>query len=130
MNNSGASVSPLIKSKKDMAELIVVYDDIDLPLGKIRISYNRSSGGHRGVESIIRKLKSEEFSRIRIGITPASPSGKLKKPKGEKAVITFLMGVFKDKENQELKKVSKTILEAMEVLINEGRPQAMSQFNK
>ena len=60
MNNSGKAVAPLVKSKKDLAQLVVIYDDIDLPLGKIKISFNRSSGGHNGLGSVIKALKSEE----------------------------------------------------------------------
>src|SRR3989338_4042229 len=71
MNNSGKAVAPLVKTKKDLENLIVIYDDIDLPLGKIKISFNRSAGGHNGLGSIIKSLKSEEFLRIRIGISPA-----------------------------------------------------------
>src|SRR3989338_3440379 len=70
MNDSGKAILPYIKSKKDLQNLLVIYDDIDLPLGRMKISYNRSSGGHKGLESIIKKLKSQEFTRIRIGITP------------------------------------------------------------
>lgn len=129
MNNSGKSVAPLIKSKKDLAGLIVVYDDMDLPLGRMKISFNRSSGGHRGMESIIKNLKSEEFTRIRIGIASSTPSGKLKKPKGEKAVIAYLMSVFKDVEMSEIKKLSKKVAEASEVLMTEGLGKAMTLFN-
>lgn len=129
MNNSGKAVAPLIKTKKDLENLIVIYDDIDLPLGKIKISYNKSSGGHNGLESIIKKLKSREFLRIRVGITPATPSGKIRKPKGEKAVLKFLLGDFKDSELKEIKKLSKKIKEAIEVAFNEGREKAMSLYN-
>lgn len=129
MNNSGASVVPVIKSKKDLAQLVVIYDDMDLPVGKIKISHNRSSGGHRGLESIIKKLKSEEFTRIRVGISPATPSGKLKKPKGEKAVITYLMTPMKDKEMAELKKTAKTITEALDTFMTSGLQSAMTGFN-
>src|SRR3989344_3259362 len=73
MNLSGKVVSPLVKIKKDLENLVVIYDDIDLPLGKIKISFNRSSGGHNGLQSVIRSLKSEEFLRIRVGITPTTP---------------------------------------------------------
>jgi len=83
MNNSGKVVAPLIKSK-DLKDLVVIYDDIDLPLGKMKISFNRSSGGHNGLGSIIKALKSEEFLRIRIGTSPTTPSGKIRKPKGER----------------------------------------------
>ncbi|HEY4714961.1 MAG TPA: aminoacyl-tRNA hydrolase [Candidatus Paceibacterota bacterium] len=129
MNNSGASVVPIIKSKKDLAQLVVIYDDMDLPMGKIKISHNRSSGGHRGLESIIKKLKSEEFTRIRVGISVATPSGKIKKPKGEKAVIQYLMSPMKDKELTELKKTSKTISLALDTFMTSGLQSAMTNFN-
>src|SRR3989344_1686430 len=67
MNHSGKAVSKVIKSKKAAEKLIVIYDDLDLALGTMKISYNRSSGGHKGVESIIKALKTEAFIRIRIG---------------------------------------------------------------
>jgi PTH1 family peptidyl-tRNA hydrolase len=130
MNNSGASVVPVIKSKKDLSQLVVIYDDMDLPMGKIKISHNRSSGGHRGLESIIKKLKSEEFTRIRVGISAATPSGKLKKPKGEKAVIQYLMTPFKEKEMTELKKISKIIIEAIDTFAEDGLQKAMTLYNK
>src|SRR3989344_2648438 len=63
MNKSGVGVAKFIKSKKAAEKLIVIYDDLDLALGNLKISYNRSSGGHRGVESIIRALKTEAFAR-------------------------------------------------------------------
>ena len=129
MNNSGKAVAPFIKSKKDLKDLVVVYDDIDLPLGKMKISFNRSSGGHNGLGSIIKALKSEEFLRIRIGIVPATPSGKLKKPKGEKAVINFILGEFKKPELEILKKLSKKVAEAVETIFSEGKDKAMSLYN-
>ena len=129
MNNSGKAVAYLIKSKKDLKDLVVIYDDIDLPLGKIKISFNRSSGGHNGLGSIIKSLKSEEFLRIRIGISPETPSGKLRKPKGEKAVLNFLLGEFKKDELNELKKVSKKVGEALEVIFSESKEKAMSLYN-
>src|SRR3989344_8968457 len=129
MNNSGASVVPVIKSKKDLAQLVVIYDDMDLPMGKIKISHNRSSGGHRGLESIIKKLKSEEFTRIRVGISATTPKGLIKKPKGEKAVIQYLMAPFKEKEMAELKKTAKTINEALNTFMIFGLQRVMTEFN-
>ena len=129
MNNSGKAVAPLIKSKKDLKDLVVIYDDIDLPLGKMKISFDRSSGGHNGLESIIKKLKSREFVRIRIGIAPTTPSGKIKKPKGEDATLKFLLGNYKEKELLELKKLSKKVAEALEVIFNESKEKAMSLYN-
>ena len=129
MNKSGMAVAKLVKTKKDLENLIVVYDDIDLPLGKIKISFNRSSGGHNGVGSIIKALKSEEFTRIRIGISPATPSGKIKKPHGEKDVLKFLLGEFKKPELEKIKKLSKEVAEILEVIFNESREKAMTLFN-
>jgi PTH1 family peptidyl-tRNA hydrolase len=129
MNNSGKAVAPLIKSKKDLKDLIVIYDDIDLPFGKIKISFNRSSGGHNGLESIIKKIKSKEFTRIRIGISPSTPSGKLRKPKNEKAMLKFLLGDFKKEELATLKKLSKKVAEAVEMIFSESREKAMSLYN-
>lgn len=129
MNNSGKAVAPLVKSKKDLKDLVVIYDDIDLPLGKIKISFNRSSGGHNGLGSVIKSLKSEEFLRIRIGLAPSTPTGKLKKPKGEKAVLNFLLGEFKPSELLEIKKLSKKVAEAVETIFSEGSQKAMSLYN-
>ena len=129
MNNSGRAVVPLVKSKKDLKDLVVIYDDIDLPIGKMKISFNRSSGGHNGLQSIIKALKSEEFLRIRIGIAPATPSGKIKKPTGEKNVINFILGEFKKPELETIKKLSKTVVLALETIFAESKEKAMSLYN-
>lgn len=129
MNNSGPAVAKALAGKKALKDLIVIYDDIDLPIGKIKISFNRSSGGHNGLASIIKAVKSEEFLRIRIGICPTTPTGKMKKPKGEDAVIKFILGEFKKPELEELKKLSKKISEAVECIYTEGKDKAMSLYN-
>src|SRR3990172_361363 len=128
MNNSGKAVAPLVKTKKDLENLVVVYDDIDLPLGKIKISFNRSSGGHNGLNSVIKALKSQEFLRIRVGISSATPSGKIRKPKGEKAVLNFLLGEYKKSEMETIKKLSKKVAEAVEVIFSESKEKAMSIY--
>jgi len=130
MNKSGSSVVQAVKNKKDAERTIVIYDDMDLPLGNFKISFNRGSGGHNGLESIIRALKTREFVRIRVGVSPATPSGKLKKPSGEEKVIKFLMGKFKPDELDEIKKVSKKIADAIETIIAEGREKAMGEYNR
>ncbi|OGI73926.1 hypothetical protein A3D42_02815 [Candidatus Nomurabacteria bacterium RIFCSPHIGHO2_02_FULL_41_18] len=129
MNNSGKAITLFVKTKKDLANLIVVYDDIDLPLGKIKISFNKSSGGHNGLDSIIKALKSREFTRIRVGISPATSKGIVKKPKGEKAVLNFLLGEFKKSELEILKKLGKIVAEAIETIFSESREKAMSLYN-
>ena len=129
MNNSGKTIAPLVKNKKDLKDLVVIYDDIDLHLGKMKISFNRSSGGHNGLGSVIRALKSEEFLRIRIGIASVTPSGKIRKPKGEKMVINFILGEFKKSELDVLKKLEKKVAEAIEIIFSEGKEKAMSLCN-
>lgn len=129
MNVSGKSVAPLVKNAKDVERTIVVYDDLDLPLGTMKISFNRSSGGHKGVESIIKALKTRAFARLRIGICPITPSGKLKKPKGENGILDFIIGPFKKPELEEMKKVAKKGAEALGLILDEGREIATGKVN-
>lgn len=129
MNVSGKSVAPLVKNSKDAERTIVVYDDLDLPFGTMKISFNRSSGGHRGVESIIKALKTTAFARLRVGICPTTPSGKLKKPKGESGVLDFIIGPFKKPELEEMKKVTKKGAEALGLILEEGREIATGKVN-
>ncbi len=130
MNKSGVSVKPLITSAKKAEELIVIHDDLDLALGKMKVSFNKSSGGHRGVESIIKAIKTEGFTRVRVGISAASAKGVVKKPKGEEAVNDFIIGKFKPKEMEIMKKVAKQVAEALEMIITEDRQKAMGVFNQ
>ena len=129
MNLSGKSLTPLVKSIKSAEKVIVIYDDFNLPIGRIRISFNRSSGGHNGIESIIKSLKTEAFVRIRIGTAPETAKGLAKVPHGEEKIEKFILGKFKDDEMKILKKVGKTVAEAVNVLITESREKAMSVYN-
>lgn len=129
MNGSGKAILPYIKSKKAAADLIVAHDDLDLPIGSLKISFGRGSGGHRGLDSVIKTLKTKDFLRVRVGIAPSTPSGKIKKPQGEKKIIDFLMGKFTPKELLTLKKVFAKAIEAIEVAVQDGKDKAMSQFN-
>ena len=129
MNISGKAVAFYITSKKKAEALIVLYDDIDLPLGTIKISFGRGSGGHRGIESIIKSIRTKDFVRIRIGISPVTPKGKIRKPRGEKKVLDFLMSNNTKKELEILKKVSKKVDDALKLIILEGRERAMNEYN-
>ncbi|HOX91104.1 MAG TPA: aminoacyl-tRNA hydrolase [Candidatus Paceibacterota bacterium] len=129
MNNSGNAVAVFIKDKKKLRDLVVIYDDIDLPFGSYKISFNKSSGGHKGLESIIKKVKSKEFVRIRVGISSKTSKGRAKKPKGEEAVLKYLLGNFKEDELKELKKISKEIALVLELISKEGKDKAMSVYN-
>lgn len=128
MNKSGDSVRSLIKSKKAAETLVVIHDDLDIPLGKMKVSFNKSSGGHRGVESIMKAIKTEEFIRIRIGISAETASGKIKKPQGEEKVIKAILGDFKKDEMPELKKMIKKSVLALEKVIADGWSVAASQL--
>lgn len=129
MNKSGNSLKKIITSKKKLQDLVVVYDEIDLPLGTVKITYNRGSGGHRGLDSVIRGIGSKEFIRIRVGISPSTPSGKTKKPKGEKKVVDFVLGKFSKKEEMVVKKVKKRVFNIIESIAIDGRLIAMNKFN-
>jgi len=130
MNNSGNSVVPVVKTKNDLKKIVVVYDEIDMPLGKIKLAFDRSSGGHNGLQSVIKKVKSQEFLRIRIGVSKKTAKGLVKKPSGEDAVINHLMKEFSSDEMDELKKVFKRVESAIEIFVAEGKDKAMSLANQ
>lgn len=133
MNNSGRSLAPLIKTKKAAARSVVVYDDLDLPFGTFKISFNRGSGGHRGLDSVMKSLKTREFVRVRVGISPAAIKGKVKKPNkpvGEEKVLQFILGMYTKEEIAALKKLSKQINEALEMIIVDGHEKAMASLQK
>lgn len=129
MNKSGESLKKLALSEKKAKSLIVVQDDLDLPIGRFKISFNRGSGGHRGVESIIKVIKTEAFIRIRVGISPLNAKGVAKKPVGGEAVEKHILGKFSEKEMSTLKKVSKNISDAILTIADEGIETAMGKFN-
>ena len=129
MNNSGKSVKSLVTSLKLAEKLVVIYDDLDLPFGTSKISFNKSSGGHKGLESIIKAVKTEKFARVRVGISPTSPTGKMRKPQGDDAMTKVIMGKFKVEELSELKKLSKKVGLALETFVSDGLEKAMTGFN-
>ncbi len=129
MNKSGSAIVKYVKSVKAAEKLIVVYDDLDLPLGKMKMSFDRGSGGHKGIESITRAVKTKKFWRIRVGVSPATASGKLRKPSGEKDVLDFILGKFKTSELPILKSLFKRISNILDTVTSEGAMKAMNEFN-
>ena len=125
MNNSGKS----IPKGNSFGKMVVIYDDLDLPFGKAKISFNKSSGGHKGLESIIKTIKTEKFARVRVGISPTTATGKIRKPQGEEAVTKVILGKFKPEELASLKKLSKKVSEALETYVISGLEKAMTGFN-
>ncbi len=124
MNNSGVAFKKLVTSKKQAEMFVVLQDELDLPLGKVKISFGSSAGGHNGIKSVEKAIKTKDYVRIRIGISPATPTGKLKKPTGEEKVVDFVLGKFKAAEQDKLKKAKKLVRDALELLVTEGRDRA------
>jgi PTH1 family peptidyl-tRNA hydrolase len=130
MNKSGKAIGPLVKNPKAAEKLVVIYDDFQLPLGRMKISFNKSSGGHNGLESVIKAVKTEAFPRIRIGTAAANAKGDAKIPHGDEKIEKFILGDFKPDEMKVLKKVAKRAAEAVEMIVKEGREKAMNVFNQ
>lgn len=130
MNKSGESLKSLIKNPKQAEKLVVVHDDLDLPLGTIKVSWNRGAGGHKGLESVIKAVKTEKFTRIRIGISPEAAKGGVKKPSHEKILSDFIVLPFKPAELSDIKKAVKRAVEAVEMITNGGVEKAMGEFNR
>lgn len=130
MNESGSSVRTFLEQKQLGSEnLVLVYDDVDLPIGELRVSYGRGSGGHNGVESVINALGSKDFVRVRIGVSPVSFFGKMKKPQGAGVVSKFLLSNFSSGELKKIEKVGERVKDALTVIMNEGHEAAMNRFN-
>lgn len=129
MNRSGSAVLHYIQGLPAAERLIVVYDDIDLPVGTIKISFDRGTGGHNGVDSIMRTIKTRRFTRIRIGISPVDAEGVVHKPRGAKNVNEYVLGDFPYADLPALQSSLKRAGEAIECVVSEGWVIAMNKFN-
>ncbi len=130
MNLSGKAAPSFVKSKAAAKKLLVVRDELDLPLGALKMTtYGRGSGGHKGVESIMRTLKTKEFAQMKIGISGATAKGNVKKPNSEEKVVKHVIGKFSPKEEPELKKMLKNSTEAMRWFVTHGIEKAMLETN-
>jgi PTH1 family peptidyl-tRNA hydrolase len=125
VNLSGESVSQLVKKFNiSLNDLIVIHDDLDLPLGKMRISYGSSSGGHKGVDSIIKELGSQDFTRIRVGI------GRPNKAEiSDDEIIAYVLSDFTPEQKQAIVQVIPKVSEAILCLLTEGLNPAMNKYN-
>lgn len=129
MNNSGLSVSQLVSYFKiAAADIIVIHDDLDLPLGKIKVRFGGSAGGHHGVESVISALGNDQFIRVRGGI------GNLRSESGERGGQTFnaehyVLGSFMPNEKSKIKHMVKMMLDALDLLLEKGLEEAQNQYN-
>jgi PTH1 family peptidyl-tRNA hydrolase len=129
MNLSGQSVKRLVKRFDiNLNDLLIIHDDLDLPLGKIRISQGSSSGGHKGIESIIRQLGSADFIRIRVGIgRPDVREGSDKDKEAE--IIKYVLSDFTPDEKKTITQVIPRVSEAILCLLSEGLTAAMNEYN-
>ena len=127
MNLSGNSVAGLVRKHSiPLSDLLVIYDDLDLPLGKIRLRQNGGSGGHKGMNSIISALGSEDFPRIRVGIgRPQAEEQSI----SEDAIVNYVLSDFSRQEEAIIKPVIATVSEAIDCFLSQGIEAAMSKFN-
>lgn len=120
MNLSGQAVQPLLHwHKLDLQNLMVVVDDMDLPLGTIRIRAAGGSGGHNGIKSIMERLATPNFARTRLGI--GRPEGR--------AAVDWVLGRFGAGEKETLEQVVKQAADAMEKWITSGLEETMNTYN-
>lgn len=128
MNESGRAVADYLRYHEGR-ELIVMYDDKDLPLGKLRISHDRGDGGHNGMKSVIEYLGTREFVRIRIGIAPQHVDGRDVKPPHGEEVQDFVLGKFREEDETMLREVAPKVVGALQAIVEVGYQKAMERFN-
>ena len=124
MNLSGQAVGALLRRFDiALADLLVIYDDLDLPLGTIRLRERGSAGGHNGMKSIIAHLKSQDFLRLRVGIAPLEPqAGTTKTP-------DYVLGDFTRREREVMRETYARAVEAIYCVLTEGIVAAMNKYN-
>jgi PTH1 family peptidyl-tRNA hydrolase len=123
MNLSGNAVRPLLEKygESDPANLLVVCDDVALPFGMLRVRGRGSAGGQKGLQSIIERLGSQDFPRLRLGIKPEHAVGNLP---------DFVLSMIPRRERETLNQVLDRACEAVEAILKDGVERAMSQFNE
>jgi PTH1 family peptidyl-tRNA hydrolase len=122
MNNSGLSVGAVIRYRNLSPEnLIVVYDELDLPWSALRIKKNGSAAGHNGVKSVIAALKTDEFTRVRVGIRPDDL-------KQDAAV--YVLAPIRGERKDEVPEIVSYTADAVEAIVAEGVDKAMAKFNR
>lgn len=122
MNNSGAAVAYAAKNHNlDAADIIIIHDDLDLPLGEFKIQKNRGAAGHNGVQSVIDQLGTRDFIRVRIGIAS---------PETAKTGAGFVLAKFSKTEMDVLQKIFDRASEALKSIVAEGLEKTMTNFNQ
>ena len=129
MNASGESVNALLKRLNvSPADVIVIHDDLDLPVGKIRFRLGGSSGGHKGIDSIISRIGTRDFYRIRVGIgRPEADDSST--PAKEEAIIDYVLSDFTPEEKKIIDETIPQVSEAIAYLLSRGITAAMNKYN-
>ncbi len=126
MNNSGKAVREILKNNPDF-NLIVVHDDIDLPIGKMKLVKERGSAGHKGVESIIKNIGNKGLIRFRIGIKPKQTHGPVH---GSKKAKDIVLKKFTADEQKIINETIARTVDALDFFIKNGLEKAMNKHNK
>jgi PTH1 family peptidyl-tRNA hydrolase len=122
MNLSGTSLKPLMAKHEILPEnLVLVYDDLDLPWGNIRVRPKGSPGSHNGVKSVTASLGTQEFPRVRIGIQPGHPLGR---------GVDYVLSRFTRQQKKELDELLDRTADAVSLIIAEGVEKAMAAVNR
>ncbi|SFB22782.1 MULTISPECIES: aminoacyl-tRNA hydrolase [unclassified Bacillus (in: firmicutes)] len=122
MNLSGESIRAVMDYYQiDLEDLLVIYDDLDLPVGKLRLRQKGSPGGHNGIKSTVAHMGSQQFNRIRIGID---------RPKNGMSVSDYVLGKFYKEEQELMNEVIKKSAEACEAWLDKPFLQVMNDFNQ
>ena len=129
VNQSGEAVGCLVRTHNvALGDLVVIHDDLDLPLGKIRIRPNGSAGGHKGMNSIISVLGSEDFARIKVGIgRPMKEDGTA--ISDEDSIVDYVLSDFTPREDDIIKLAIAQVAKAIQSILTEGIAAAMNKFN-
>ncbi len=122
MNLSGTGVKEFLSVYfSDPKEILVIHDDLDLELGRLRIRYDGKDGGHKGIKSIIQEIGSKDFYRLRIGIG---------RPKSKDEIIEHVLSNFNEEEKLIIEKVIKLTPEIIKIILEEGWDKAQNLFNR
>ena len=125
MNASGRAVKEWLDQGFSPPEMLVVHDDIDLELGRVRIKRGGGAGGHRGLESIIQYIGTGDFPRVRVGV--GRPPGR---EHHHDAIVDFLLSPFTAREEDDLAESLRLTVQVVETLLRKGLDRAMTLFNK
>lgn len=130
VNNSGIAVKTLMQMNKlNSKDIIVIHDDMDIPLGQMRIRTRGSSGGHKGIQSIIEEIETTEFIRIKIGIG-RPPNYSVENKKSDIDVISYVLSDFSPEEEAIINKMIRITSRALESILRFGTITAMNKYNR